>query len=174
MEPLGCVFLEQSESPFARHTSAILSVLIQESMADCSRTIVERRRRDPPVFAVQTRCLASSKPPAAQRRYMRISIHNGPSYTYRSVQENRGLGRRNSQSRGQPPRSADNDALQTLRVCFLTCRAWTPRTRPHLFCTVRIRCCPVGEKNAQQFVSLASLYSALSDFVTTVVARSSG
>ena len=48
----------------------------------------------------------------------------------------------------------DFASLETLKACSLTCRAWTPRTRIHLFRIVCVRCWPDAGGSIADFALL--------------------
>ena len=65
----------------------------------------------------------------------------------------------------------DDDALNTLRACALTCKAWTPRTRLHLFRVLRVRCSPTADGNVEDFAALLINNPALRSFTHTIMAK---
>lgn len=62
-------------------------------------------------------------------------------------------------------------ALKSLRACSLTCRAWTPRSRYHLFRFVSVSCSTRGKKNGERLVALLNKYRDLHSNVQTLVVR---
>ena len=66
----------------------------------------------------------------------------------------------------------DTQALETLRACALTCRAWTPRAQLHMFRALRIKCTPNVPGDINDFRSLLARVPALATSVSTVVAIS--
>ena len=62
----------------------------------------------------------------------------------------------------------DVNALETLRACSLTCRAWTVRAQLHMFRIIGVHCSSAKEKNIDGLLSLLARHKGLRRFSLTV------
>lgn len=66
------------------------------------------------------------------------------------------------------------DALNTLRACALTCRAWAFRSQMHLFRMLRIYCAPGKDGGVEDIIKLIEARPALLSRIEFVTARGDG